>query len=1302
MSRSVPPDIIAFDRFWRAGHPMRPRTSKRRRRCMFMLLLLLAGSIGTYAYVTNSNRVRAMAERYLSQLLGGPVQVRRATLSMFEGLRLDDVQVHLAGERLDQPPIFSADTFVVRYSLRQLLAGRIEATQIIVRRPHVQLTQDVDSLIRSYRKVVRDDADGQGDGDGGPPAPKVPRRPMVLPEISLRDARIDYTEQHPDGTTSFGTLALEGQFTASPGSDRYGFSLQSRGMSDRMGPYIEGLIYPAVGRVTAQLRNFELDSDLRLMLPTAVRQWWERHELAGKLDITELSYVLPRGDSDARFTVNTELQGVTLTVPPGELQGSDESRRVASVRDTLDTMAAVYAAAGYAKSGELEAIDAQFRSGPLRLENMAGVFTFTESGIAVTGVQGDVEGNRIHIDGKIDGYPGRDGAAEPTAKLRITSGQKPLTLPAAPRYTNALPRAVREIYDQLRPQGSCTLAVTIGRPTPGANINIDGAIDVLDGNFTFLRFPYPVRKATGQIAFKPADAEAPERLELSLSGYGLPNGPNAETVVNVSGLMGPLGNDAGVAIRIASDKVYSEAALTEAFPADVQRTFKLFDADGQGELPKLRGSFTCDVNRAIGPNQPWLLFTHVKVESATAKMAAFPYPLEDLAMELKIGQNQVQIINANMQRNDASLRVDGRVSWAPSPRELPGMPRPREPERSTTVTELVVKADNLPIDRDLLMALPESNRKWITEMGIAGRLDVSGTVSSRPREEAASSLASTLADAVDYDLTATMRNGTVWPKVGSFVIGSVGGQIKLQPNRIELAKVTGERAGATVSANGAIDFINGTSRADLTVSAKNLTLDAPLYALVPDAARKAWDQVRPKGTLDVDIILNGPLGGSDDREQVATVAPVGDAAGKASVANSIAAKRSDTMPKIVLRPRSLSIYPRAFPYALDHVTGRVVIDNGKTTLHQVTGRHGEGTLSVWGSTQTVADHDVWDLTLFARNVLADEELIGAMPMALADSLRSMELSGRIGWYVPRFLHTAPKGSTDPGKGNIDLSGRISLAGANVNVGVPLTDVFGDVSGQAIVTDGKLKSIRGTIQFDKLLLAERPVRNVYATIDRPAGSHETRLSKISGELAGGNLVGDVLLIARPGEPERFTLDMILRDADAATIAMEGFDDLKGRLSASLGLEGEFDNAASRRGRGDVLVTGKDMYNLPLVVGLLQITNLALPVNTPVTEATARYNVEGQRINFEHVALRSNTVLMEGEGHLDFETKKVAMTFRTDNPNAPKIPFLSDLWRNAQQELFKIEVRGTVQDPKVSNAALNTVTTTVDEVFNGKEK
>jgi hypothetical protein len=74
-------------------------------------------------------------------------------------------------------------------------------------------------------------------------------------------------------------------------------------------------------------------------------------------------------------------------------------------------------------------------------------------------------------------------------------------------------------------------------------------------------------------------------------------------------------------------------------------------------------------------------------------------------------------------------------------------------------------------------------------------------------------------------------------------------------------------------------------------------------------------------------------------------------------------------------------------------------------------------------------------------------------------------------------------------------------------------------------------------------------------------------------------------------------------------------------------------------------------------------------------------------------------MDGSGWLDFGSKQVRLNFSTENPNWPHLPFIHDILQGAKEELMQIQVRGTVQDPKVSARSLHTLTTTVDQVFSG---
>src|SRR6476620_3556072 len=123
--RQLPAPDRLFDRTWRPGRPFRPRVSLSRRWAMLIIFVTLAGVIGAYWFITDANRVRTQAQAYLSHMLGGRVEIRKASLSIFEGFRLAgvrayvDADVKTSDERPDSQ-LFSAETVKIDYSPRAL------------------------------------------------------------------------------------------------------------------------------------------------------------------------------------------------------------------------------------------------------------------------------------------------------------------------------------------------------------------------------------------------------------------------------------------------------------------------------------------------------------------------------------------------------------------------------------------------------------------------------------------------------------------------------------------------------------------------------------------------------------------------------------------------------------------------------------------------------------------------------------------------------------------------------------------------------------------------------------------------------------------------------------------------------------------------------------------------------------------------------------------------------------------------------------------------------------------------------
>jgi hypothetical protein len=320
-----------------------------------------------------------------------------------------------------------------------------------------------------------------------------------------------------------------------------------------------------------------------------------------------------------------------------------------------------------------------------------------------------------------------------------------------------------------------------------------------------------------------------------------------------------------------------------------------------------------------------------------------------------------------------------------------------------------------------------------------------------------------------------------------------------------------------------------------------------------------------------------------------------------------------------------------------------------------------------------------------------------MPPVLRAIFDSLKLNGSIGFDFSKLSYRAA--STPDGDPDIDVAGSVSLKDGSADAGMPMTAIQGGVKFTAATRHGTFDGLNASLAFDSLNLGGRPVRDLRLDLSRAGGQSDLRVDHLRASVAGGEVGGSAVLSFPDQGPGHYTMNLAVRDASVKQLTGESDPNIRGELTASLALEGKWDDPSARRGRGDVVVAGKQLYRIPLMLGLLQVTNLSLPIGQPFTRATARYNVEGSRVNFEQMDLRADAMMMSGTGYLDFGTKQVRLNLTTDNPAGFKIPFITDLWRGARQELLRITVEGTVQDPKVQPSTMGVITTTIDQVFKG---
>ena len=613
---------------------------------MLLLLLIFALIIGGYNYLTDSERVRDKAQSYLSEVLGGKVEVRSATLSIFQGLRVDGVNVYVdpEGNKAPDSLIFSAQSFILKYDPRTLLRGEIEASQIIAQKPRVYLTENLQHpgewnfhrLGASRTRKLKPNVD-----NGENP-------PIPLPEVLLRNARVDMSEFDGKTTRTVGAMSIDGQLSPVGEGNRYHFEMQAHS-AQGIGPYASGSIALNTQEVHAQLKNLDFMRDLRPMFPAEPRAFCELVGLAGLIDVPEMSYTPPRNGQKASFHVDVQLRGVTLHVPPEYWLSKEDIRQLNLKR----------------VAGEPAASPA-----PITLTQGGGQFIFNEAGVAVKDLSGRVENNDITVNGRLDGY-----GTDAPASLVIASPQgKDIFIPPNPPWADSLPKFVRDIYQDIQPTGTCRLLLHVDRRIPGTAPAVSGQVDIVNGAFCYRHFSYPVREASGAIAFGPEPSRGGDFVKIiNFRGRGMKGGPNENMWVVANGEIGPITSDHSdpkVKVVVTGNNLCSEPALAAAYPPEISNALSIFDAEKKGQFPQYRGSFTLTlIHNAAGH---WTFDTDVDLDDASGRLVGFPYPLDHVKAEkVHVRDGYVDIENAHLRRPDgAEMDVSGRVVWGEGGRRI--------------------------------------------------------------------------------------------------------------------------------------------------------------------------------------------------------------------------------------------------------------------------------------------------------------------------------------------------------------------------------------------------------------------------------------------------------------------------------------------------------------------------------------------------------------------------------------------------------------------------------------------------------
>jgi hypothetical protein len=156
--------------------------------------------------------------------------------------------------------------------------------------------------------------------------------------------------------------------------------------------------------------------------------------------------------------------------------------------------------------------------------------------------------------------------------------------------------------------------------------------------------------------------------------------------------------------------------------------------------------------------------------------------------------------------------------------------------------------------------------------------------------------------------------------------------------------------------------------------------------------------------------------------------------------------------------------------------------------------------------------------------------------------------------------------------------------------------------------------------------------------------------------------------------------------AITGRTEGVAPLTGWLQGDVSYQGRIGDPRQATGRGQFSVRGGNLWRIPVLDAVLDALRLANPGSEERHRLTVVFDVVGRRYDIHVFKLESPFLSLVGDGKLNRDgTLEIDIV-----PIKVPLGYVGDLIEYIQSQVVRLELRGTLQDPKVSVVPVRAIT------------
>lgn len=580
-----------------------------------------------------------------------------------------------------------------------------------------------------------------------------------------------------------------------------------------------------------------------------------------------------------------------------------------------------------------------------------------------------------------------------------------------------------------------------------------------------------------------------------------------------------------------------------------------------------------------------------------------------------------------------------------------------------------ITGSNVEIEGSMIAALPEKVRQVISSLHPEGRFNL--------RWRMDRTLPGQLKPytSLRLELVNCRMNYERFP----YPLSGIRGVIQAEDNRWNFRDLA-SGGSRNVECEGSLIPTDAGSQLSLQIVGKEIPLDDDLLRALPPSVQRAWSEIKPRGRMDL-------------------VAEIYHQTGLLKPSIRVA---------VTPRPDSASIEPRFFPYQMSINEGTINYQDGRVTLAGINAAHGRTTLRTNGSGDFRPDGS-WQFQLeglTADRLSAKRDLVDALPPKLRKIVDQLRPTGNNNFGINngtlRFAKAADPVRTLTSQWDIELD----CHQTDIQAGVDLHNVHGSVRLVGF-SDGVRSESAGELALDAVTFQDTQFTELRGPLWMDEKSclfgqwacekQGLPVRHLTARMYDGTVTADTWVSFE--EIPKYRTDARLVDVSLARLMLErlhGQQAFNGKLAATVSLEGTGRSLHTLTGKGEVKVTEANIYELPLLVGLLKVLRNSTPDSTAFNEVDMSFRIQGRHVMLDKLNFLGDAVSLYGQGTTNFDQQLNLAFHGVIGQNNARLRVVKNLIDRTGEQFMQMYVGGTVSNPQIHTQALPGINQLIQQI------